>query len=86
MRPTRFPQANRTLAPPQGMDNCEPLSVYTDGEFCISRWKPTWRERLAMLFGRPAWLWVVSGWTQPPVMVETRDPWAASPKGGPSGG
>jgi hypothetical protein len=74
-----FPQANRVLGAPSGRADCEPLSVFTDGEHCISAWSPTWRERFAVLFGRPVWLWVVSGYTQPPVMVETRQPWAPSP-------
>jgi hypothetical protein len=79
VRPVTFPSANRTLTAPRGMEQiCGPLPVYTDGEFCISRWRPTWRERLAVLFGSSVWLWVVSGQTQPPVSLETRDPWRAS--------
>jgi hypothetical protein len=79
MTPSDFPQANRTLGAPQGMTNCSALRVFTDGEHCISAWRPSWRERLAVLCGRPVWLWVVSGETQPPVMVETQPPWSEQP-------
>lgn len=74
MTPTAFPQSNRTLTAPSGMPNCSELAVFTDGEHCISAWRPSWRERFAVLFGRPVWLWVVSGQTQPPVLLETAFP------------
>lgn len=72
MIPGTFAEANRVLQKPPSMsdEECEPLPVWTNGQLCISLWRPSWRERLSMLlFGR-VWLWVVSGETQPPVAVD----------------
>lgn len=68
--PDRFPESNKTLGAPRGMqDSCDPLAVWTDGKVCISRWRLSWRERIAaLLYGR-VWLRVYSGATQPPVAM-----------------
>ena len=74
MKPQSFPQQSYVLGRPEGMtdDECEVLPVWTDGHECASLWRPTLRERLSiLLFGR-VWLRVVSGRTQPPVLVEGR--------------
>lgn len=76
MTPAAFPQSNRTLTAPNGMNDCGSLPVYSDGQHCVSRWRPSLRERLALLFGRDVWLWVRSGRTQPPVALGVVDPWA----------
>lgn len=71
MEPINFPQANRNLLKPEGMtaEECGSLPVCTDGQICVSAWKPSLRERLSILmFGR-VWLWVYSGHTQPPVSL-----------------
>lgn len=71
MQPKPFPESNRDLLKPDGMtdEECGPLPVFTDGETCVSCWRPTWRERLSiLLFGR-VWLGVLSGGTQPPVWL-----------------
>lgn len=75
MKPIKFPQANKTLLPPKGMDNCEELHVYSDEKYCISRWKPSFKERIQILFGDGLWLWVVSKNTQPPVSLTVSNPW-----------
>ena len=41
----------------------------TDDPYVYSWWRLTWRERLAVLFGRPVRLCVV-GSTMPPVALE----------------
>lgn len=76
MIPTRFPQQTVELQPPAGMTEaeCGVLAVHRTGVHCISRWAPTWRERLALIFGAPVWLWVWSGNTQPPVALTTESP------------
>jgi hypothetical protein len=79
MKPVDFAEANRTLkAPCATSTNVASLRAWTDGVHCISRWRPTWRDRLRVLFGAPIWLWVVSGETQPPVAVETESPWVSA--------
>ena len=72
MKPINFPESNKTLSKPESMtdEECLSLDVYSDGEYCISCWKPTLRERLSiLLFGR-VWVWVLSGKTQPPITLE----------------
>lgn len=75
MKPSDFPQATGTLSAPPGMDNCDPLKVHRAASHnaFISCWKPTWRERFAIFFGAPAWLWVY-GERHPPVAIEVSDP------------
>lgn len=43
--------------------------VYGDG-FIASYWKPSFKERIMILFGRPIRL-CIAGKTQPPVMLDT---------------
>lgn len=71
MTPIRFAEANRQLNAPAGMEeNVEPLHVWTDGQLCVSCWRPTWRERLSILFSGRVWLAVLAhGGTQPPVSL-----------------
>jgi hypothetical protein len=72
MIPVTFEQANKNLLKPEGMtdEECGSLPVYNDGQHCISCWRPTWRERLSILLFGKVWLWVYSGYTQPPVALE----------------
>lgn len=73
MQYSNFPEANKALLP-SGQRYSDGitvgvLNVYTNGESCVSLWRPTLRERLSVLiFGR-VWLAVLSGATQPPVYV-----------------
>ena len=69
MEPMQFKQANKNLLKPESMtdEECGNLPVFTDGVQCISLWKMTWKERLlALLFGK-LWVYVISGYTQPPI-------------------
>ena len=81
LTPVPFPEANRVLTAPPGMDNCGDLHTYTDGEVCISAWTAPLGARLAFLFGGKLWLHVISGPTQPPVALEISDggPFVAPP-------
>ncbi len=76
MKPIRFPQQTVELQKPSGMtdEECGPLPVFRDGKHCISCWSPSWRERLALALGRPLWLWVWMGNTQPPVSLDVVSP------------
>lgn len=71
MKPIDFPQPTKVLQKPSTMsDNeCSSLHVWNDGKQCVSCWKPTFKERMNILFGGKVWLGVLSGKTQPPVFV-----------------
>jgi hypothetical protein len=71
MKPIDFPQSTKVLQKPSTMsDNeCSSLHVWNDGKQCVSCWKPTFKERINILFGGKVWLGVLSGKTQPPVFV-----------------
>lgn len=74
MQPTSFEYANKVLQPSgtphsANVESVVPLPVWTDGEQCVSCWRPSLRERLSILvFGR-VWVAVLSGQTQPPICV-----------------
>lgn len=74
MNPASFPESNRTLTAPSSMtsEQCADLPIWTDGNQCISCWKPTWKERLSILFFGRVWLTVVFGGSQPPVALSGR--------------
>lgn len=74
MRPISFKESNKTLLKPESMtdEECFSLDVFTDGEVCISCWKPTLRERLSLLIFGKIWIWVVSGSTQPPIVLDAK--------------
>lgn len=71
MKAMHFPEATKTLGPPNGMtsEECHDLPVWTDGTQCISLWQMNWRERLSALFFGRIWLSVYFGQTQPPVWL-----------------
>jgi len=75
MNPIKFEAMDGVLGAPQAWDGdkhgpCKGLPVLRRDGVCISCWKPTWRERIYIFLGKPVWLHVVSGKTQPPVAVE----------------
>ena len=71
MRPIDFKQSTKVLQRPSTMTDkeCASLPVWCDGEQCVSCWKPSFKERVKILFGGKVWLGVLSGKTQPPVFV-----------------
>lgn len=71
MKPTDFKQSTKVLQRLSTMaeSECQSLPVWCDGKQCVSAWKPSFRERLNILFGGKVWLGVLSGNTQPPVFV-----------------
>ena len=74
MKPIGFPEQNKILQKPEIMidDECGPLPIWNDGNECVSCWRPSIKERLSiLLFGR-IWLSVLSGETQPPVLIWAR--------------
>lgn len=81
MKPIDFPQSTKVLQKPSTMsDNeCSSLHVWNDGKQCVSCWKPTFKERMNILFGGKVWLGVLSGKTQPPVFVSGEMVFAKTP-------
>ena len=74
MTPRTFPEAEDTLTAPSDMTeaDCGPLDVYRDevNHRTISCWRPSWRERLAMLVYGRVWVYVhAGGSTQPPIAL-----------------
>ncbi len=71
MRPIDFKQSTKVLQRPSTMtqSECGSLHVWNDGKQCVSCWKPTFIERIKILFGGNIWLGVLSGKTQPPVFI-----------------
>lgn len=76
MKPTEFKEQNKVLSKPDNMtdEECSSLPVYTDGKLCISCWELTWRDIWQIIKTRRVWLWVLSGRTQPPVIVSADFP------------
>ncbi len=73
MIPADFPEKTKTLHAPEGMDDCEPLHVWNDGQTCISKWTTvSFWDRVKFLFHGTIWLRVVSGHTQPPVALDCK--------------
>jgi hypothetical protein len=84
MKPIKFPQSTGTLTRPPSMtdEECAPLPVHmcVNQDSIISCWRPSWRERLAVVFGCPVWLWVIgTGGRHPPVAIEVENPFAEPP-------
>ena len=67
MKPIDFPQSTKVLQKPSTMSDkeCSSLHVWSDGKQCVSCWKPTFKERMNILFGGKVWLGVLSGKTHP---------------------
>ncbi|HEV8247531.1 MAG TPA: hypothetical protein VGP93_17260 [Polyangiaceae bacterium] len=79
MEPTLFPEANGTLTGGPGADygTAAPvldLPVHRGDGQIISCWRPSWRDRLAIIFGGRVWLRVLTTRTHAPVAVHTGTP------------
>lgn len=71
MKPIDFKESTKVLGRPSTMtaEECGSLPVWSDGRQCVSCWKPSFRERLKILFSGKVWLGVLSMGSQPPVYV-----------------
>jgi len=76
MTPTSFPEANMNLLAPPDMPAGEwgTLPVFTDGMHCVSRWRPSLRERLRVFLGGTIWMTIGSSTTRHPASLGTRRP------------
>jgi len=74
MKPISFSEVNGTVADgrvnPTTPDSPLDLPVYRDGKEILSCWRPSWRERIAILIRGRVWLVVATPLTHPPVMVD----------------
>jgi hypothetical protein len=76
MKPIKTDKTNLILGAPEGWNElqhgpCIGLPVLqTEDPYFYSFWQTTWRERFAILFGRPVRLCLV-GRSHPPVMLDT---------------
>ena len=70
----QFPEANKVLK----ADECNDLPVFSDGQQCISCWQPSKDDIARIVEGGPVWLHVLSGVTQPPVLLSTEYPFQIS--------
>lgn len=72
MTPQHFKESNKNLVRPIDMTEkeCGSLSIYTDGNVCISQWKMTFKERIHCFFHGFIWVRIHSGSTQPPIALD----------------
>jgi len=81
MNPIYFEGYDITLKPPRDWDEakygpCTSLPIQSRSGVSLSVWKPSLRERLAVLFGAKIALHIVSGQGHPPVglsLTRTRE-------------
>lgn len=77
MRPFKFKGYEKELAKPGGWDEtysdkCVSLPVCAGDKCSISHWKPSFMERLKIVFGAGVWVFVANGGsgTQPPIALQ----------------
>lgn len=75
MKSYKFAEDNRELKAPLNWNEeqygpCAPLNVHIDADNAcyISRWRPSFGDRIRLLFGRP--VQVTLAGMQPPIIVE----------------
>ena len=72
MKWMEFPEQTHVLAKPDNMTDkeCGALPVYCDGKVCISKWELDAEDIKHVLKHGFVWLRVLSGNSQPPVIIE----------------
>lgn len=78
MIPIEFPEANLRLVGPPGVSDILPLPVFTDGRHVASVWELSDEEIADLVKTRRLYL-VVVGQTHPPLLMQTRPPFAPRP-------
>lgn len=73
MEPIEFPEQTIVLAKDQPQYKPLPVHLSSAAEgYCISCWKPSWRDRWNILRGRPMWLSMMTFGSAPmPVLPTT---------------
>jgi len=72
MKPIKFKNSNKILKAPKNWneeEQCEELTIYSDGKQCVSCWRLSFFDRLSVLIFGKVWLYVMSEGTQPPVAL-----------------
>lgn len=77
MKPIQRPHTTRTLVAPGEWDAgthgpCVGLPVSDREGVMYSYWRPSWRQRISILLGRPVRLCIV-GSRHPPVAIDTEE-------------
>lgn len=71
MHPIKFPEANKTLIAPPGMENIvSSVDAWADGQQAITLWKASWRERFEFLLRGRIWLSFMAHGTMPPAYLK----------------
>lgn len=73
MIPASFEESNLILGKPSDMEECDPLSVFSDGKHIVSCWKLTVDELIKFQKTNRIWL-IISGPTMPPVILTAIKP------------
>jgi hypothetical protein len=71
MVPIKFREQTGVLLKPEDMtdEECAPLPIHHDGEWYVSCWRLSFKEKIkALLYGR-IWLYVRGKVSQPPVSL-----------------
>lgn len=76
MKPISFPEQTSILQKPESMtdEECGSLPIYSNGVECISLWELDEDELQQIIETKQVWLRVVSGTTQPPVLLQVEVP------------
>lgn len=74
MTPLKFEGSTELKKPPNMTDEeCSSLWILRQDNYCISLWTTSFWQRLKFLFHSHIWIWILSGQTQPPIILDCKD-------------
>lgn len=84
MTPKYFKEAKTELKKPASMtdEECSSLWIYKQNGTCISLWTTSLWERIKFLFHGHIWIGVLSGESQPPIWLDSKQSIFIKPKKG----
>jgi hypothetical protein len=76
MKPIQFKGHTIILQKPPNMtkEECGELAILQINDECISCWRMSFWERIKNLFTGKVWIGILSGTTQPPIYLTTKQP------------
>jgi len=82
MIPIHFKEATIELKKPPTMtdEECSSLWIYSQNGTCISLWTTSLWERIMFLFHGHVWIGIMSGDTQPPIWLDSKNSLFEKPK------